>query len=237
MLVRTTLRRPVAFLRDQAGPLEHRDVLLHGREAHRVVPGQLRHALAPARGREGRCRAESHPRGRRRRGRRRTVVCIDTTIRLYDGAVKSMRCRLRDVIETGVPPSGHPFARIGAGPRRWSCRSPGLSFTAEPSKPDIRPTKLEALAGADRSIRSDVRRASGAVPTCRRAAPPPTSRTTMPPSSASSGGARSASWASRPAGITPSTSRSATPISWIAWCWGSPAIGYRRRYANARIER
>ena len=37
MLVRTTLRRPMRCLGDQAGPLEHRDVLLHGREAHRVV--------------------------------------------------------------------------------------------------------------------------------------------------------------------------------------------------------
>ena len=35
-----------ALLGDQAGPLEHRDVLLHGREAHRVVPGQLGDALA-----------------------------------------------------------------------------------------------------------------------------------------------------------------------------------------------
>ena len=34
-----------ALLGDQAGPLEHGDVLLHGREAHRVVPGQLGDAL------------------------------------------------------------------------------------------------------------------------------------------------------------------------------------------------
>ena len=37
-----------ALLGDQAGPLEHRDVLLHGREAHRVVAGQLGDALLPA---------------------------------------------------------------------------------------------------------------------------------------------------------------------------------------------
>ena len=46
MFVRTTLRRPSALLGDQAGPLEHGDVLLHRREAHRVVPGQLGDALA-----------------------------------------------------------------------------------------------------------------------------------------------------------------------------------------------
>jgi len=39
------------------------------------------------------------------------------------------------VIETGVLPSGHPFARIGQGPR-LVLSIPGLSFTAEPSKPD-----------------------------------------------------------------------------------------------------
>src|SRR5687768_1802832 len=61
--------------------------------------------------------------------------CIDTTIRLYDGAVKSQRCTLSGVIETGVLPSGHPFARIGEGPR-VVLSIPGLSFTAEPSKPD-----------------------------------------------------------------------------------------------------
>ena len=37
-----------ALLGDQAGPLEHRDVLLHGGEAHGVVPGQLGDALAAA---------------------------------------------------------------------------------------------------------------------------------------------------------------------------------------------
>jgi pimeloyl-ACP methyl ester carboxylesterase len=37
-------------------------------------------------------------------------------------------------IETGVLPSGHPFARIGTGPR-VVLYIPGLSFTAEPSKP------------------------------------------------------------------------------------------------------
>lgn len=37
-------------------------------------------------------------------------------------------------IETGVLPSGHPFARIGTGPR-IVLYIPGLSFTAEPSKP------------------------------------------------------------------------------------------------------
>ena len=46
MFVRTTLRRPRALLGDQARPLEDRDVLLHGREAHLVVPGQLGDALA-----------------------------------------------------------------------------------------------------------------------------------------------------------------------------------------------
>ena len=39
--VRTTFRRPMRVLGDQAGPLEHGDVLLNGREAHRVVPGEL----------------------------------------------------------------------------------------------------------------------------------------------------------------------------------------------------
>ena len=34
-----------ALLGDEAGPLEHGDVLLDGREAHRVVPGQLGDAL------------------------------------------------------------------------------------------------------------------------------------------------------------------------------------------------
>ena len=37
-----------ALLGDQAGPLEHRDVLLHGREAHGVVPGQLGDAFIAA---------------------------------------------------------------------------------------------------------------------------------------------------------------------------------------------
>ena len=37
-----------AFLGDQAGPLEHCDVLLDRREAHGVVPGQLGDALAAA---------------------------------------------------------------------------------------------------------------------------------------------------------------------------------------------
>ncbi len=41
----------------------------------------------------------------------------------------------RDVaIETGVLPSGHPFARIGSG-TRVVLYLPGLSFTAEPSTP------------------------------------------------------------------------------------------------------
>ncbi len=35
-----------ALLGDEAGPFEHGDVLLHRREAHRVVPGQLGDALA-----------------------------------------------------------------------------------------------------------------------------------------------------------------------------------------------
>ncbi len=48
MLVRTTLRRPVRCLGDEAGTLEHRDVLLHRREAHGVVPGQLGDALPSA---------------------------------------------------------------------------------------------------------------------------------------------------------------------------------------------
>ena len=39
------LPAPDALLGDQAGPLEDRDVLLHGREAHRVVAGQLGDAL------------------------------------------------------------------------------------------------------------------------------------------------------------------------------------------------
>ena len=39
------LAAPDALLGDQAGPLEDRDVLLHGREAHRVVAGQLGDAL------------------------------------------------------------------------------------------------------------------------------------------------------------------------------------------------
>ena len=34
-----------ALLGDQAGPFQDRDVLLHRREAHRVVPGQLGDAL------------------------------------------------------------------------------------------------------------------------------------------------------------------------------------------------
>ena len=37
-------------------------------------------------------------------------------------------------IETGVLPSGHPFARIGSG-SRTVLYMPGLSFTAEPSTP------------------------------------------------------------------------------------------------------
>jgi pimeloyl-ACP methyl ester carboxylesterase len=37
-------------------------------------------------------------------------------------------------IETGVLASGHPYARIGTGPR-VVLSIPGLSFTAEPSKP------------------------------------------------------------------------------------------------------
>ena len=52
MLVRTTLRRPVRCLVDQARPLEDGDVLLDGREAHGVVPGQLGDALVPTQGTE-----------------------------------------------------------------------------------------------------------------------------------------------------------------------------------------
>ena len=37
-----------ALLGDQARPLEHRDVLLHGREAHGVVPGQFSDPFAAA---------------------------------------------------------------------------------------------------------------------------------------------------------------------------------------------
>jgi len=39
------LAPPDSALRDQPGPLEDRDVLLHGREAHRVVPRQVRDTL------------------------------------------------------------------------------------------------------------------------------------------------------------------------------------------------
>ena len=39
------LASPDALLGDQPGPLEDRDVLLHRREAHRVVAGQLCDAL------------------------------------------------------------------------------------------------------------------------------------------------------------------------------------------------
>lgn len=39
-----------------------------------------------------------------------------------------------DPIETGAFPSGHPYARIGTGPR-VVLSIPGLSFTAEPAKP------------------------------------------------------------------------------------------------------
>ncbi len=39
-----------------------------------------------------------------------------------------------DLIETGVFPSGHPYARIGTG-SRLVLSIPGLSFTAEPAKP------------------------------------------------------------------------------------------------------
>ena len=38
-------RRPLPLLGHEAGPLEHRNVLLHGREAHRVVVRQLGNAL------------------------------------------------------------------------------------------------------------------------------------------------------------------------------------------------
>src|SRR3712207_4787505 len=38
---------PDAVLADEAGPLEDGDVLLHCREAHRVVGGQLGYALLP----------------------------------------------------------------------------------------------------------------------------------------------------------------------------------------------
>ena len=40
------LAPPDALLGHEAGPLEHRDVLLDRGEAHRVVPGELRDALA-----------------------------------------------------------------------------------------------------------------------------------------------------------------------------------------------
>ena len=39
------LPAPDAVLGDEAGPLEDRDLLLHRREAHRVVRGQLGHAF------------------------------------------------------------------------------------------------------------------------------------------------------------------------------------------------
>ena len=39
------LLAPLPLLHDQPGPLEHRDVLLHGGKAHGVAPSQLRHGL------------------------------------------------------------------------------------------------------------------------------------------------------------------------------------------------
>ena len=42
------LAAAAALLGDQPGPLEHGDVLLDRREAHRVVAGELGHALAAA---------------------------------------------------------------------------------------------------------------------------------------------------------------------------------------------
>jgi len=52
------------------------------------------------------------------------------------------------MIETGRLPSGHPYARIGTGPR-IVLSIPGLSFTADVSKPAsirrwIREGKLRA---------------------------------------------------------------------------------------------
>ena len=40
--VRTSVSRPRRSLGHEAGPLEHRDVLLHGREAHRIAVGEAR---------------------------------------------------------------------------------------------------------------------------------------------------------------------------------------------------
>ena len=70
------LAAAAALLGDQAGPLEHRDVLLHRREAHGVVPGQLGDALVAARARAGRCRVWWHRPVRRRRGRRRRRAAL-----------------------------------------------------------------------------------------------------------------------------------------------------------------
>ena len=43
---------PVSALGHQAGPFEHRHVLLHGREAHRVPPRQRRHRVLAAQARD-----------------------------------------------------------------------------------------------------------------------------------------------------------------------------------------
>ena len=77
-----------ALLGDQAGPLEHRDVLLHGREAHRVVVGQLGDALARRSGRAARCRAAWRRRVRRRSGRRRRRAALIQPYGCMASAVK-----------------------------------------------------------------------------------------------------------------------------------------------------
>src|SRR5688572_21393860 len=73
---------PAAVLADEAGPLEDRNVLLHRREAHRVVAGQLGHALLPV----DRPAQDVAPGGVTQCPEDAVVVeddCHSTTIRLY----------------------------------------------------------------------------------------------------------------------------------------------------------
>jgi len=121
---------------DQAGPLEHRDVLLDRREAHRVMAGQLDDALlgvdapaddvAPCVIRQGAEHAVEVGR----------AICTDTTIRLYHRSVKSPKRTIDAHSSRGFDENDIP----GHIRRSWTC----LSATAwRPYNASSAPTRTK----------------------------------------------------------------------------------------------
>ena len=96
------LAAPDALLGDQAGPLEHGDVLLHRREAHRVVAGQLDDALLGI----DRAADDVAPRGIGERAEQAVDVGPgdrhNTIIRLYLRTWQGCRCTRGAVTQTGA---------------------------------------------------------------------------------------------------------------------------------------